>query len=118
MIKGIGIDIIELKRIENLMNRQPKFIKRILTKREQETLNKLTNPKRKIEYVAGRFAAKEAYSKALGTGIGQELSFQTIEILTTLHGAPAVMINGEKTENIFVSISHSKDYAIAQIIIA
>ncbi len=118
MIKGIGIDLIELDRIEKLMNRKEKFIERILGREEKKRLSQFTNEKRKIEFVAGRFAAKEAYSKALGTGIGQAVSFQDIEIISNEQGRPAVYINGEKKADIFVSISHSRDYAIAQIIIA
>ena len=69
---------------------------------------------RKIEFLAGRFAAKEAYSKAVGTGIGKELSFLDIEIETDALGKPFIAkpdITG------FISISHSRDYAVAQVII-
>jgi|SRR5690625_799776 len=118
MIKGIGIDIVELDRIERLMNRKTKFIERILGHEEKKRFTQLTSEKRKIEYVAGRFAAKEAYSKALGTGIGQAISFKEIEILSNEKGRPFVYINGENKDHIFVSISHSRDYVIAQIIIA
>lgn len=117
MIKGIGIDIVELDRIESLMIRKSKFIERILSEREREKFNQYTNKRRKIEFLSGRFAAKEDCSKAFGTGIGQAFSFQSIEILSDENGRPSVYIHGEKKENIFVSISHSKEYAVAQIII-
>lgn len=79
MIFGIGIDIVELHRIENMLSRQTRFPQRILTEAEYARFTQLSD-KRKIEFLAGRFAAKEAFSKAYGTGIGKELSFQDIEI--------------------------------------
>ena len=74
MIKGIGIDIIELSRIQEIMSRQNKLIDRILTANEKQLFEELPMT-RKIEFLAGRFAAKEAFSKAAGTGIGGQLSF-------------------------------------------
>jgi holo-[acyl-carrier protein] synthase len=112
MITGIGIDIVELYRIKSTIERNEKFVLRILTPREKDRYDSLP-PRRKIEFLAGRFAAKEAYSKARGTGIGK-LSFQDIEILSE-NGKPVIV--SEEAEKIFVSISHSKDYAVAQVII-
>ncbi|QGH33115.1 holo-ACP synthase [Gracilibacillus salitolerans] len=116
MIKGIGIDIIELRRIKNILERQPKMLDRILTKTEKEIWENLQSDKRKIEFVAGRFAAKEAFSKARGTGIGQ-LSFLDIEIINHKNGAPILNSKVLTAETCFVSISHSEDYAVAQVII-
>lgn len=116
MIKGIGIDIIELARIKQSMNKQQRFVKRILTEKELEHYDTLPNEKRQIEYVAGRFAAKEAVAKATGRGIG-ELSFQHIEILVQESGAPYMAVQGYETDKIHVSISHSEHYAVAQVII-
>jgi holo-[acyl-carrier protein] synthase len=114
MIVGIGIDLVELKRIERAMERQPKFVERILTEKERQTFLRLSK-KRQVEFLAGRFAVKEAYAKALGTGIGKELSFQDIEVEYDERGKPVMMsINGDR---IHVSISHSEHYAIAQVII-
>ncbi|MFD2639758.1 holo-ACP synthase [Piscibacillus salipiscarius] len=117
MITGTGIDLVELHRIERLMNKNDKFINRILTEREKEQLNKFDHIKRKVEYIAGRFAAKEAFSKAIGTGIGSEVSFQSIEILPDQYGRPRIFKGGTLDENAHISLSHSKDYAIAQVII-
>jgi holo-[acyl-carrier protein] synthase len=114
MIKGIGIDIIELKRIESLLENK-KFINRVLTETEREHFEQLLL-KRKIEFLAGRFAVKEAYAKARGTGIGKELSFQDIEVTKDERGKPIVKSNQED-EIVHVSISHSRDYAVAQIIL-
>jgi len=114
MIIGIGIDICELKRIEELVNRQGRFVNRILTEAEKQRLNSLSG-QRKVEFLAGRFAAKEAYSKAIGTGIGAKLSFLDIEILSDERGKP--MIVKPTTDTVHLSISHSREYAVAQVII-
>lgn len=115
MIEGIGIDLVELNRIEALIGRQPNFPARILTQREMTRYLELS-AHRQIEFLAGRFAAKEAFSKAIGTGIGEGMSFLDIEILPNEVNKPIVyteLFHG----NSHVSISHSKDYAIAQIIL-
>lgn len=114
MIKGIGIDIVELERIRSILERQPNFVKRILTKKEQERFEQLANG-RKIEFLAGRFAAKEAFVKAVGTGISKDWSFLDIEILNDENGQPVVY--SALTDQVFISISHSKTYAVAQIVI-
>lgn len=113
MIKGIGIDIIELSRIRDLLNRQGKFSERILTSREKDTFETLSE-RRQVEFLAGRFAAKEAFSKAMGTGIGQELSFLDIEIITDPLGKPVIVKPDVRAH---LSISHSRDYAVAQVVI-
>ncbi|HYK73441.1 MAG TPA: holo-ACP synthase [Pseudoneobacillus sp.] len=114
MIFGLGVDIIELDRIKTIIERQPKFIQRILTKKEQMSFEQL-NTQRKIEFLAGRFAAKEAFAKAKGTGIGKELSFLDIEIEPDDKGKPCIIL--PMKEGVHLSISHSRDYAIAQVII-
>lgn len=116
MIKGIGIDIVEIERIERLVRKNERFTKRILSKREIDEFKQLNNGRRKNEYLAGRFAAKEAFSKAIGTGIGQ-LRFTDIEVLSTPSGAPKLYVTGYDLTKLFISISHSEQYAIAQVII-
>ena len=114
MISGIGIDIVELSRIEELSNRQPKFVDRILTNKEKEKYDTYKG-RRKTEYLAGRFAAKEAFSKAVGTGIGESLSFLDIEIQSNEKGQPSIV--KPFSEGVYLSISHSQDYAAAQVVI-
>ncbi len=116
MIKGIGIDIIELSRIRRSIERDHKLAKRILTQAETAVFEQLTSPHRKVEFLAGRFAVKEAFAKATGMGIGK-LSFQHIEVLPSDTGAPMIDVVGFEAYNIFISISHSKEYAVAQAII-
>ncbi|MCM3571170.1 holo-ACP synthase [Neobacillus mesonae] len=113
MIKGIGIDIVELSRVQELAGRQQKFVDRVLTENEKQRFEKLSSG-RKTEFLAGRFAAKEAFAKAVGTGIGKKLSFLDIEIGTDEWGKPLIV---RPSEHAHVSISHSRDYAIAQVII-
>ncbi|NRD77611.1 holo-ACP synthase [Bacillus sp. BRMEA1] len=112
MIKGIGIDIIELSRIEELLNRQGKFADRVLTANEKRLFNTLSG-RRRVEFLAGRFAAKEAFSKAAGTGIGKDLSFLDIEIQTDPLGKPYF---AKPEGKVYLSISHSRDYAVAQVV--
>lgn len=116
MIKGIGIDIVELERMETARNRNERFVNRILTEKELEKYDSYSSSRRKLEFLAGRFAAKEAFVKAVGTGIGKEYSFQDIEILPDQNGKPKIFAKNIQ-EQIFVSISHSEAYAIAQVLI-
>ena len=115
MITGIGLDIVELDRIARLDNRSDKFRLRILSKRELQLYEALP-PHRKIEFLAGRFAAKEAFSKARGTGIGEGCQFVQIEVLPEPSGKPVLYFEGEKADG-FVSITHTRSVAAAQVIL-
>lgn len=114
MITGIGIDIIELSRIRRLDAKSPKFRERVLTESEQAEYSRLTET-RKVEFLAGRFAAKEAFSKAKGTGIGGACSFQDIEIRKDAKGKPSIYF--KRMETGLVSITHSKEFAAAQVLL-
>src|SRR5690625_1488745 len=116
MIKGIGIDLIELERIEKSIKKNDRLVTRILTRKEQNVFRELKSERRRIEFLAGRFAAKEAFAKATGQGIGK-LSFQHIEVLSNKNGAPIITAQGYEKEKLWISISHSETYAIAQVII-
>lgn len=115
MIIGIGLDITELNRIQSIKGKTSKFEERILTDRERLQMNDLSS-QRQIEFLAGRFAAKEAFSKAMGTGIGKECSFHDIEIIREISGKPSLYFKGKQV-NGFVSITHTKEYAAAQVIL-
>ncbi|WP_107839633.1 holo-ACP synthase [Metasolibacillus meyeri] len=115
MIKGIGLDIIELERIEKAMQRSEKFTLRILSPREQALFAKLSNA-RKVEFLAGRFAAKEAYAKANGTGLGKGCELQQIEILKNELGAPQLFFDGEPVKG-FITITHTQTVAAAQVVL-
>ncbi|CAM5526268.1 Holo-[acyl-carrier-protein] synthase OS=Lysinibacillus sphaericus OX=1421 GN=acpS PE=3 SV=1 [Lysinibacillus sphaericus] len=115
MIKGIGLDIVETERIVKAMTRTDKFMHGILSVNER-ALFTAHSESRKIEFLAGRFAAKEAFSKALGTGIGKDCALQDVEILRGEAGNPVLYFKGELVKG-FVSITHSKQYAAAQVIL-
>lgn len=114
MIEGIGLDITEIERIEAAYTKNESFAARVLTESERVLFEPLTG-NRKMEFLAGRFAAKEAFSKAYGTGIGK-LSFQDIEILKGERGQP-VVTRSPYVGTVWVSISHSKENAVAQVIL-
>lgn len=115
-IFGIGTDIIEISRIKKNIENQ-KFIKRIFTDREIEYFEKRGM---KRESIAATFSAKEAVSKAVGTGI-RGFNFNDIEILRDKNGKPYVVANGKfkkfctdnKICEIKVSLSHCREYAVA-----
>ncbi|MFY4776723.1 holo-ACP synthase [Metabacillus sp. RGM 3146] len=117
MIKGIGLDLVEVDRIKRTAARQPRFYKRILTVKEQEKYLRLSG-RRQDEYLSGRFAAKEAYAKACGLGIGTFLSFQDLEIFNDSAGKPAIICKTSNEEDkLHLSITHTKEYAAAQVLI-
>lgn len=111
----LGCDIIEIERIEQSIEKfGENFLKNILSDNEIALYERRG---KKAEFVAGRFAAKEAVSKALGTGIGRGYGFTDIEILPDELGKPFVYLKNEKKENMEVSISHSRMNAIAVCVI-
>jgi len=118
MILRTGVDLIEIARIEEVINRHGKhYLERIYTSAELEQCGKQT------ESLAGRFAAKEAFAKALGTGIGV-VSWNEIEILGDEQNAPILNLYGSAEQrakemglsNWSVSISHSQSHAIAIVV--
>lgn len=117
MIVAIGIDIVEIKRIEVAMKRNDNFVDRILTNREKDLLIEKGS---RSSALAASFAAKEAVSKVLGTGIGT-VSWQEIEILNDEQGAPFVVLHGKaalvaqkkRIDQVLISITHDKRVAYA-----
>lgn len=114
MIVGIGLDIVDLARIEKASSKQTRFAERILTETEKRKYDQLIGH-RKVEFLAGRFAAKEAFAKAYGTGLGQ-VSFQDIEILNDAKGKP-ILTKSPDAFRAFVSITHTEQIAAAQVIL-
>ena len=116
MVKGIGIDIIEVKRIKKIIERYgDRFYTRILTEKEIKYCKSFSKPDL---HFAGRFASKEAYSKSIGTGISKDFRWKDIEILNDKRGKPYI---NHKVENEYskykfeVSISHTNEYACAVV---
>ena len=123
-ILGVGVDIVKNNRLKILI-RKRNFIFRTFSKNE---INFSKKKKLKIAFFAKRFAAKESFSKSLGTGIRDNLNFSDIEILNDKFGKPyfrkTKKINSMiykifrvKKYNLFLSISDEKDYSIAFTII-
>ncbi|EDZ60167.1 holo-(acyl-carrier-protein) synthase [Candidatus Pelagibacter sp. HTCC7211] len=123
-IVGIGVDIIENKRIKNSL-KNLKFRKRIYSTKE---LAQSSLSKNKVGFFSKRFAAKEAFAKALGTGFSGNLNFKDIEIVNDKKGKPYYLKSKKiskiihknfniKKYNCFLSISDEKDYSTAFTII-
>lgn len=110
----IGTDIIEIERIQAAVERQPRFPAKVLSPSEL-VLYQSYQPERQMSFLAGRFSVKEAYGKALGSGIGK-VSFLDISILPDTMGAP-YLEKAPIIEDVHLSISHSRDYATATVII-
>ena len=123
MIFGIGADIVEVKRIRNLDSLE-KFADKILSLNELEVFKSQIDEK-KVTFLAKQFAAKEAVSKALGTGIGKDIRFNQIEILRNSDGKPYLNHDGIITTicndlgitKTHVSLSDEKKYALAFVIL-
>lgn len=116
MIIGIGTDIIEIDRINKAVHRTNKFIDKVFTYREKEYFK---SKNFRAEIMAGNFAAKEAVSKALGTGF-RGFGLLDIEILRDDKGKPIVILSNKiykmlslNNFNMHISISHSRENAIA-----
>jgi len=123
MILGVGIDIIEVARIEGSYSRfGDRFLDRILHKNEIQYCLSHRAPG---PFLAARFAAKEAISKAFGTGIGAQLSWQDMEVVRKPSGVPFVVLHGKGKEllaarhasALSISLSHTPNYAAAVAIL-
>jgi len=121
---GIGVDIVDNNRIKSLIKNK-KFVSRIFSKKEITISKKYLN---KTNFFSKRFAAKESFAKALGTGFRNSLNLKDIEIINDKLGKPYYLISPKikklikkkkKTENfqLFLSISDEKDYSVAFTII-
>jgi len=121
MIQGIGIDIVEIKEIEESIQNDA-FQQKVFTPAEINAVERYRN---KAEHLAGKFAVKESFMKAIGAGLRQEVWFTQIEVLNDESGKPQVQITGEAgkrldengAKNIHVSISHSAGVAVAVVIL-
>ena len=110
-IHGVGIDIVEVKRLERLAKEWDKdFLNRVFT---EDELDYCTSRRRVYEHLSGRFATKEAVVKALG----KKLPWKSIEVLSKSNGKPFVSVDGSRenfpNENLHISITHLPDYALA-----
>ena len=121
---AVGTDILQINRIEEVLARLgDRFVRRILTQREQEEYHA---SKQASRLLAKRFAAKEAVAKSLGTGIGRGVSWQDIQIEHDAHGAPIVRLSGgarrvareRGAERVELSLADEMDYVVAFAVLA
>lgn len=121
MIIGIGIDIVDINRLEESFQ-QPGFQARVFSAAELDGVRQYRS---KTEHLAGKFAAKEAFMKAIGAGLRQDVWFTQIEVLNTEAGKPYIQASGEAGKRLaefgavqtHLSISHSAGVAVAVVII-
>jgi holo-[acyl-carrier protein] synthase len=117
MISGVGIDIVSKSRILNIKNLK-KFAERILSRNEKLIFENFDQNKNKavnlaIDYLAKRFCAKEAISKAIGIGIGRDFNFNDISIMNDSLGKPMVSIKDIIRHDIKISISDEKENCVS-----
>jgi holo-[acyl-carrier protein] synthase len=122
MIVGLGIDVAEVKRIAAVIEAQKeRFLRRVFTLDEVAYCEQFKN---RYERYAGRFAVKEAAMKALGTGWSRGVRWVDVEVVRQRGGRPSLVLKGEAKKiadamgvrNIAVSITHTADQAVAQVI--
>lgn len=122
MIFGHGIDIIEISRIKKAIEKSERFQTKIFSQNEIAYCESKAN---KYQSYAARFATKEAFFKAIGTGWANGIKWTDIEVLNNesgkpilcLHNKALIFINENNINNLHVSISHLKDIAIASVIL-
>ncbi len=123
MIKGIGIDSVELDRIARVFRKHGgRFLDKICTDSEREYLDDWRDP---VPGIAGRFAAKEACMKALGTGLNRGVRWRDVEVLRMADGMPTIKLHGRAeavfkaidATSIHCTITHSKEHALAMVIL-
>ncbi|QWT17708.1 holo-ACP synthase [Collinsella sp. zg1085] len=115
---GIGVDIVEIARMESIMHRTPRFLTRVFTEQERSYCETSSRP---AAHYACRFAAREAVLKALGTGFSQGISFADVSVEHDAHGRPQVLLRGQAQEiaarqgitEIALSLSFTGEYAVA-----
>src|SRR5579884_2319668 len=122
-ILGVGIDIVHIPRLRLIAERwQDKFLGRVYTEAERSIVRRRAAP---YASLAGRFAAKEAILKALGTGWSDGISWRDIEVLNDAAGKPVATVSGKTSAlmaragvtEIHLTLAHDTDYAIAQVIL-
>ena len=123
MIISIGVDIVEVYRIQETITRTPRFAERVFTERERAYCE--SKGAAAAQSYAGRFAAKEAFLKALQTGWRGKITWQDIEVVSDEMGAPALDIKNEAKAildsrgafHVHLSMSHTTEHAVATVIL-
>lgn len=125
MIYGVGTDIVDINRIAHILRKNPQaFIQHILNEHEQALYQNRAGTRSGASYVAKRFAAKEAFAKALGTGIGKIVSFTDLTIRSNEWGKPHFYVSeklqqyltNHQIKQAHLSLSDEKNHALAFVI--
>ena len=125
MIKGIGTDLLEKKRVEKSISKfGDKFIKKVLTEKEQQEYQTKKTSDKKVSFLSNNFACKEAVAKALGTGFSEGITLRNIEVLRESGGNPCLQLKGKAKKkalecgfkNFTLSISDTTDHSLALVI--
>ncbi len=122
MVVGIGVDIVEVRRIERALSNGSSMVERVFTPREIEYCNEHKN---RFQHFAGRFAAKEAALKALGTGWSSGIRWKDVEVTNGEMGRPELRLHGKAREiydesgaaRPMVTITHAEQYAVAMVVL-
>jgi holo-[acyl-carrier protein] synthase len=122
MIKGIGVDLVEISRVQKLIEQDQGFVERIFTDKE---IGYCESKYFKAQHFAARFTAKEAFFKALGTGFRDGMSWQDVEVENDPLGKPQLRLTAgalqkfkkKKLRKILLSLSHTRDMAVALVVI-
>ena len=120
-----GVDLVEISKFKEILQRHSQFVSDVFTERERAYCESMKDP---YPHLAGRFAAKESYLKALGTGMsgsGIDSIFQEIEVIPAVSGKPGISVRGwaekiakrKKIGQCSLSISHTLHYAVATVIL-
>lgn len=122
MPAGIGVDMLEIARMERVIKRRPSFLKRVFTDEERAYCDACARP---AEHYAARFAAREAVLKALGTGFAEGIGIKDVSVVNDASGRPLAVLSGRAAEiateqgvqEIALSLSHTRDVAVANAVL-
>lgn len=120
-LAGIGVDMVEIERVEKTISRRPNFTHRVFTEEERAYCDRLARP---AKHYAARFAAREAVLKALGTGFSRGIGFADVSVTRNEAGRPEVVLSGRAREiaqeqgvrEIALSLSYTHDVAVANAV--
>lgn len=120
-LAGIGVDIVEIARVEKTLARRPSFAKRVYTEEERAYCDRMTRP---AKHYAARFAAREAVLKALGTGFSRGIGLADVSVHNNEAGRPEVVLSGRAAQiaeeqgvrEIALSLSYTHDVAVANAV--
>lgn len=120
-LAGIGVDMLEIARMDRVLARRPSFAKRVFTKTEREYCDRMARP---AQHYAARFAAREAVLKALGTGFSRGIGLADVSVQNNEAGKPEVVLTGRAKEiaaeqgvrEVALSLSYTHDVAVANAV--